>query len=87
ISPERSDSPAPQPTGAPPVAHPRLRLQFTVPKGKVSSLMGVLNYLQTRYGRIEITLELSEGSITDQELEDRVREAFRQMGVHVQITY
>lgn len=49
--------------------------------------MGVLNYLQTRYGRIAITLDLSDGSMTGQELEDRVREAFRQMGINVHIEY
>lgn len=51
-------------------AKSRLRLRFTVPKGKASSLMGV-------------TLHVENGELTEQEYEDKIKEAFRQMGVDV----
>ncbi len=62
----------------------RLRLRFVVPKGKVSSLMGVMNFLQHRFDRLEITLVAEEGEISEQEYEDKIQETFRQLGVEVE---
>jgi hypothetical protein len=62
----------------------QLHFNFVVPKGKVSSLMGVLNYLQSRYNRLEISLNVGEGQLTEQEYEDKVKEAFRQMGIEIE---
>jgi hypothetical protein len=61
----------------------QLSFNFVIPKGKVSNLMGVLNFLQSRYNRIEISLSLAEGQLTEQEYEDKIKEAFRQMGVDI----
>jgi hypothetical protein len=61
----------------------QLRLQFTVPKGKVAGLMGVMNLLQHRFDRLEITLSAAQGAISQQEYEDRIQEAFRQLGIEV----
>lgn len=69
----------------PPGTRGRLRLRLTVPKGKVASLMGVMNFLQHKFNRLEITLQADEGNLTEQEYEDKIREAFRQMGVEVQV--
>jgi hypothetical protein len=60
-----------------------LDLRFTVPKGKVASLMGVLNLLQYHFDRLEIELKASEGEIGEQEYE-KIQEAFRQMGIEVE---
>ena len=59
----------------------RVTLRFTVPKGKVASIMGIMNYLQSKFGSIEIELNASEGNISEQDYEDKIREAFRQMGI------
>jgi hypothetical protein len=61
-----------------------LRLKFTVPKGKVASLMGVMNLLQMRFSRMEVTLAVDGGQLSDQEYEDKIKEAFRQMGIEIQ---
>jgi len=61
----------------------QLNFNFTVPKGKVASLMGVLNYLQSKYEHMDLTLHLDKGQMTEQEYEDKVKEAFRQMGIDV----
>lgn len=73
------------PVQQPPVSqgYKQLSFNFTVPKGKVSSLMGVLNYLQSKYERMEVNLTLLDGQITEQEYEDKVKEAFRQMGINI----
>jgi hypothetical protein len=73
-------------TSAPPVTtgqYRQLDFNFTVPKGKVASLMGVLNYLQSKYEHMNISLHLDRGQMTEQEYEDKVKEAFRQMGIDI----
>jgi hypothetical protein len=60
-----------------------VHLRLTVPRGKVSGLMGVMNLLQHKFNRLEITLLADEGSISEQEYEDKIREAFRQLGIEV----
>lgn len=52
-----------------------------MPKGKVASLMGVMNLLQSKFARMDVTLSVNDGQLSEQDYEDKVREAFRQMGV------
>ncbi len=59
-------------------------LKFALPKGKASSLLGVINFLQTHYGKLEVDLRASDGRMSDEDYEDKVLEAFRQMGVEVE---
>lgn len=59
----------------------QLRLRFSVPKGKVSGLMGVMNLLQHNFDQLEVTLSAESGSISEQEYEDKIQEAFRQLGI------
>jgi hypothetical protein len=61
----------------------RLRLRFTVPKGKVAGLMGVMNLLQHKFNRLEVVLSAAGGWISEQDYEDKIREAFRQLGIEV----
>jgi hypothetical protein len=44
-------------------------------------ISGVLNYLQSKYDHLGITFSVDKGSLTEQEYEDKVKEAFRQMGI------
>ncbi len=72
------------PQAASPVnKYQQMNFNFVIPKGKVSSLMGVLNYLQSKYQTMEISLKLDNGQMTEQEMEDKVKEAFRQMGIKI----
>ncbi len=64
-------------------ARQRVQLRFTVPKGKVAGLMGVMNLLQHKFGRLEVMLAADEGEISEQEYEDKIEEAFRQLGIEV----
>lgn len=72
------------PTSLPDKGLKQLSFNFTVPKGKVASLMGVLNYLQSKYEHMDISLHLDRGQMTEQEYEDKVKEAFRQMGIDIE---
>ncbi len=61
----------------------RVQLHFSVPRGKVSGLMGVMNLLQHKFSRLDVVLVAEDGEISEQEYEDKVREAFRQLGIEV----
>ncbi len=61
----------------------QVELSFLVPRGKVSSLMGVMHLLEAKFSKLEISLLAEDGTISDQEYEDKIREAFRQMGIDI----
>lgn len=61
-----------------------LKLKFTVPKGKVSNIMGLMNFLQSKFDTLELQLIARDGSITPQEYEDKIEETFRQLGIEVE---
>jgi len=45
----------------------------------------LLRLLQERFRKLEITLEASDGAINEADIEEKVRETFRQMGTEVDI--
>jgi hypothetical protein len=62
-----------------------LLFRFIVPKAKVADIMRVINYLQNKFETLKIELIATDGKISNQELEDKVKEAFRQLGIEVEI--
>jgi len=63
-----------------------LSLSFVIPRGKLSDVMGVLRLLSERFQRIEFELRAVEGEISENEIEERIKEAFNQMKIEVNIT-
>jgi len=61
----------------------RIDLRFQVPKGKVANIMGVMNLLQSKFESLEIELTASDGEITEQDYEDKIKETFRQLGIEI----
>jgi len=68
-----------------PTTRSALRLRFILPLGKASDLFGLLRLLQERFRKLEITLEASDGAINEADIEEKVRETFRQMKTNVDI--
>ncbi len=66
-------------------AHHSLRLRFTLPLGKASDLFGLLRLLQECFRQLDITIEAGEGTISEADIEDKVRETFRQIGIDAEI--
>jgi len=60
-----------------------VRLSFTIPMGKVSNILGVMNFLTNRFKRVDITIEAQEGALSEQDYENKIKEAFEQIGVEV----
>jgi hypothetical protein len=58
-------------------------LRFQVPKGKVAQIMGVMNLLQNKFGCLEIEIIATDGQISEQDYEDKIKESFRQLGIEV----
>ncbi|NIM17954.1 MAG: DUF499 domain-containing protein [Candidatus Aminicenantes bacterium] len=82
--PEPVYGPEPPPEPEPVLTKDRLRLKFELPKGKVSNMMGVCNYLQSKFQRLKIELIAEDGGITDREYEDKILEAFNQSGIDLE---
>ena len=59
----------------------RVELRFEVPKGKVSSIMGVMNLLQSKFGSVQVEIVATDGEISERDYEDKIMEAFRQLGI------
>ena len=75
IEPDMDPSP-PEPSG-----RKEVRLQFTVPKGQVSGLMGVMNLLQLNFDDLQIELRATGGEMSEQDYEAKIKEAFAQLGI------
>ena len=45
--------------------------------------MGVMNLLQNKFETLEIELIACDGNISEQDYEDKIKEAFRQMGIEL----
>jgi hypothetical protein len=61
----------------------KVYLRFQVPKGKVAQIMGVMNLLQSKFGYLEIEIVATDGEISEQDYEDKIKESFRQLGIDV----
>jgi hypothetical protein len=61
----------------------KIQLRFQVPKGKIANIMGVMNLLQSKFETLEIELIANEGAISEQDYEDKIKEAFRQLGIEL----
>lgn len=58
-------------------------LRFSVPKGRVNSLMDVLNLIQRRFDNVTISIGANEGNITKFDYENKIKEALRQLGFDI----
>lgn len=60
-----------------------IKMTFTLPKGKVHDFARVLNLIQSKFGNLEIDLKAQNGEMTEQEFNEKIREAFKQMGIEI----
>ena len=60
-----------------------LSLKLNIPKGKVSNLMGILNYLQSKFDILELEIKVKNGKLSEQEFEDKIKEALTMSGIYI----
>jgi hypothetical protein len=56
---------------------------FEIPKGKVADISRLLSYIQTKFGKLEIKIKATEGEMTKEELEDKIKESLKQLGIDI----
>ena len=56
-------------------------LEFVVPRGKVSQIMGVMNLLQSKYQSLRITIRATDGSMSQDDYINKIKESLRQLGI------
>jgi hypothetical protein len=61
-----------------------VELRFRIPRGKVSQIMGVMNYLQSKFQTLDLELKAKDGSLSEEEYSSKIREALRQLGVRLE---
>ncbi len=52
-----------------------------IPKGKVSQILGLLNYLQSKFDDVEIIIKAENGCIDKEDYERKIKEVLRQLGI------
>jgi hypothetical protein len=52
---------------------------------KDAELMRIMNYLQSKFETLEIELIATDGKIANQDIEDKIKEAFRQLGIEIEL--
>ena len=63
---------------------PKLELPpMKIPKGKVSQILGLLNYLQSKFDDVEIIIRAENGYIDKEDYERKIKEVLRQLGLNL----
>jgi predicted AAA+ superfamily ATPase len=76
--------PTPPPIVGRPDVRNKVELKFKVPIGRVSQIMGLMNYLQSKFKNLEIDIRAEEGSISEDDYSNKIREALRQLGINLE---
>lgn len=66
-------------------AYNQLRIRLNLPLGNASNLLSLLNFLHLKFDNLTITIQATQGKISEDEIESKVRETFSQMGVEAEI--
>ena len=61
-----------------------LSLKLPVPRGKIAQIMGVMNFLQSMFQSLQIEIRAAEGSITESEYAEKIKEAMKQLGIDLE---
>ena len=60
---------------------PEIQISISVPRGQVSQIMGLMNFLQQKYQSLNIQISAADGLMSDGELADHVKETLKQLGL------
>jgi len=60
-----------------------LELKFRIPRGKISQLMGVMHFLQSKFQSLEMEIRAKDGSMSEDEYSNKIKEALQQLGIEI----
>jgi hypothetical protein len=72
-------TPAMQPPQEPIKTLDHVTLDFEVPRGKISQLMGMMSLLQSKFRGLRITVKATEGSISEDDYINKIKETLKQL--------
>lgn len=61
-------------------------LEFFVPRGKVAQIMGIMNLLQSKYQSLRITIQATDGNMSQDDYASKIKETLRQLGIDMSET-
>ena len=61
---------------------PEIQIAIDVPRGQVSQIMGLMNFLQQKYQTLSLQIKATDGTMTNEELADHVKETLKQLGIN-----
>ena len=61
---------------------PEIQIVIDVPRGQVSQIMGLMNFLQQKYQTLNLQIKATDGTMTDGELSDHIKETLKQLGIN-----
>ena len=59
-----------------------LQITLDIPRGQVSQMMGLMNFLQQKYQKLNIQITATDGTMSDNELSDHIKETLKQLGIN-----
>jgi hypothetical protein len=61
---------------------PEIQITIDVPRGQVSQIMGLMNFLQQKYQTLSLQIRATDGTMSDEELSDHIKETLKQLGIN-----
>ena len=61
---------------------PEIQIAIDVPRGQVSQIMGLMNFLQQKYQTLSLQIIATDGTMSDGELSDHIKETLKQLGIN-----
>jgi len=61
----------------------RVDLSFKIPRGKVADIARIMNLLHQKFESLKIHLQAENGEISKQDYENKIKEAFHQLGIEL----
>jgi hypothetical protein len=61
---------------------PEIQITIDVPRGQVSQIMGLMNFLQQKYQSLGLQIRATDGTMSETELTDHVKETLKQLGIN-----
>jgi len=58
-------------------------LEFIIPKGKVAGILHMINFLQTKFDEVKITIDATKGSIQEDEYINKIKETLKQLDIRI----
>ena len=58
-------------------------LEFIIPRGKVADVLRMINFLQTKFDEVKITIDATKGSISEEEYINKIKEALNQLNIEI----